>query len=432
MQAKSFNVILKIVGMLSVLAIAVLLLGIPVSAKDLDEIVQYDIYASVNDDGSLDMHYKIKWKVLDGKSEGPLEWVRVSLPKSSNVSDLRSESEQIRKISISGDDARIDLDRSYGTGETVNIDFAFTQDYLYQMNKFEEGYTVYSFTPGWFDDIVVDEMNIYWNKDKVDSFTPECFVEGDMLHFSTTLGKGKKFTINITYPNDAFLFKEIKEKQNSNQESSSESTLTDIIAGLFAIIIVIAVLVIPIGIPILIAIIIGYEVRTGFGTKSPKTKTTRTKIEYYESCPGCGGTRKEGAEVCAFCGRNMVKKREVITEEELKDTEKDALKFTTDGEYKYNSPNVYVRVVNSRIPFSSRVSRAFSTPIVSSGRSFSGSSSHSSHSSHHSSCVHSSCACACACACAGGGRAGCSNKDFYNSNLKTKYFVLKNGYKYRN
>ena len=29
------------------------------------------------------------------------------------------------------------------------------------------------------------------------------------------------------------------------------------------------------------------------------------------------------------------------------------------------------------------------------------------------------CACACACACAGGGRAGCSKKDFYNTNLKS-------------
>ena len=40
----------------------------------------------------------------------------------------------------------------------------------------------------------------------------------------------------------------------------------------------------------------------------------------------------------------------------------------------------------------------------------------------HSSCAHSSCACAscaCACACAGGGRAGCSKKDFYGTNLKT-------------
>lgn len=32
----------------------------------------------------------------------------------------------------------------------------------------------------------------------------------------------------------------------------------------------------------------------------------------------------------------------------------------------------------------------------------------------------SSCACACACACAGGGRAGCSTKDFYRTKIKTQ------------
>ena len=49
---------------------------------------------------------------------------------------------------------------------------------------------------------------------------------------------------------------------------------------------------------------------------------------------------------------------------------------------------------------------------------------------YHSSCAHSSCAhssCACACACAGGGRAGCSQKDFYKGSvdLKTLNKVLK-------
>lgn len=52
------------------------------------------------------------------------------------------------------------------------------------------------------------------------------------------------------------------------------------------------------------------------------------------------------------------------------------------------------------------------------------------HYSHHSSCVsHSSCAsrssCACACACAGGGRAGCSKKDFYGTKLKSKNILEK-------
>lgn len=38
----------------------------------------------------------------------------------------------------------------------------------------------------------------------------------------------------------------------------------------------------------------------------------------------------------------------------------------------------------------------------------------------HSSCAHSSCAHSCACACAGSGRAGCSKKDFYGTNLTSK------------
>lgn len=48
------------------------------------------------------------------------------------------------------------------------------------------------------------------------------------------------------------------------------------------------------------------------------------------------------------------------------------------------------------------------------------------HHHYHSGCAHSSCACAsscassCACACAGSGRAGCSKKDFYGTNLETK------------
>lgn len=38
----------------------------------------------------------------------------------------------------------------------------------------------------------------------------------------------------------------------------------------------------------------------------------------------------------------------------------------------------------------------------------------------HSSCAHSSCAHSCACACAGSGRAGCSKKDFYGTNLTSE------------
>ncbi len=43
--------------------------------------------------------------------------------------------------------------------------------------------------------------------------------------------------------------------------------------------------------------------------------------------------------------------------------------------------------------------------------------------SNHASHGGGGCACACACACAGGGRAGCSLKDFYNTNLQSEKII---------
>ncbi|MBO6061809.1 MAG: hypothetical protein J6P98_06835, partial [Clostridia bacterium] len=140
------------------------------------------------------------------------------------------------------------------------------------------------------------------------------------------------------------------------------------------------------------------------GTK----KITREKIEYFESCPGCGAPREEGRDDCAYCGKSLIKSKETITEEQVPEEVKDK---TTNGTYHYGpDPNTFLRVHVVNVP-------------VSTSRSSSHTSSRSS-SSRSSSCAHSSCACAshcacaCACACAGGGRAGCSAKDFYNTGLK--------------
>ena len=32
-------------------------------------------------------------------------------------------------------------------------------------------------------------------------------------------------------------------------------------------------------------------------------KITRTKIEYYPQCQGCGAPREEGKDTCEYCGR---------------------------------------------------------------------------------------------------------------------------------
>ena len=145
------------------------------AAADLDEILNYTITVDVNEDATLHMVYHIDWKVLDSTSEGPLEWVKIGVPNS-HYSSMEGRSDAVRRISGMNENgetyARIDLDRAYYAGEVAQIEFELTQDYMYQVDMMTEGETVYRLTPGWFDDIRVDEMTIRWNADKGLSHEP--------------------------------------------------------------------------------------------------------------------------------------------------------------------------------------------------------------------------------------------------------------------
>lgn len=372
-----------------------------------DEITEYTIKVDVNEDATLNIYYHIEWTVLESDSVGPLEWVKVGVPNNHTV-EYQALSDTISSMSLmssGGSYVRIDLDRKYYEGESVNFDFMIVQDYVYQMNKLEDGYTVYTFTPGWFDDMDVDHMKLMWNSDKAYSFTPECFNEDGYYVWEAALHDGEKYTVAVTYPNDAFDFI-VLETAQGDSHSDAYDTLIGILAVFFMILFIAG----PVIIYIVVKIIKdAYYDGAIFGVNTEK-KVTRTKITYYPNCTSCGAVRGDGETVCSYCGKSFIKSEEVISEQELKTTEKEAAKYHRDGEFRYtSSPDVFIRVHTTHIP------RPKPTPVVRTTTS-------RYTTSHHSSCVHSSCACACACACAGGGRAGCSTKDFYNTNLKLTYF----------
>lgn len=373
-----------------------MMFAVPVFA-DTDEILNYSIYIDVNPDATLNINYHIDWKVLDsGSGVGPLSWMKIGIPNT-HVIEMKGLSSTVDHINRSGTYAEVYLDRNYYEGDVASVDFLVVQDYMYQVNKFTEGETVYAFTPGWFDDIKVDNLTVAWNNDKAIAFTPDCYMDKNYNVWETSLKKGERFTVTMTYPNDAFGFDLSKSQE---EEDDDHFGFFEFIGMIIGIIFMFIMALIPIAIPILIAFVFN----RGFGSNKPTiTKTTRVKVTYFDSCPGCGAPRKDGAKFCEFCGKSLVKSEETITEEQLKKEEKAAAAFTKNGEYRYgSSPNVFIRVNSVRVP----------NPhyVRSSSRSSSG--------GHHSSCAHSSCACACACACAGGGRAGCTAKDFYNTDLK--------------
>ena len=282
-----------------------------VQAAPMDEILNYEIDAVVNEDATVTLTYSVEWQVLDSDSEGPLSWVKVGIPNShcSEFTPLTENIDSVRYYSDHGSYARVDLDDEYYEGEVVFFAFSVVQDYLYQVDRLEEGYTVYEFTPGWFDDIAVDHMTVRWSADKAYSWDPACLVkDGALTYEDSALAPGETFTINITYPNDAYGFDLTKKiEQGAEEEEEDGSFFIGLIALLFAV-----------GIPTLIIRgIVGvvnrirYAAGAGFGN-GQRNKITRTKIVYFESCPGCGAVREEGQTECSYCKHSLIKSEEII------------------------------------------------------------------------------------------------------------------------
>ena len=388
-----------------------------VQAKILDEILDYQVTVDVKEDATTDIIYDITWKVLDSTSEGPLEWVEIGIPNKhcNEITAISSNIKSINTKNSSGSYAVIYFDRKYYANEIVKFTYKINQDYMYQVYP-EEGVAEYMFTPGWFDAAAVDNLEIFWNSDKAIKIEPSSLNDGGYYHWQANLAPKEKFSVEIQYPLDAYGFD--LEQHNSNSDDSGynysehsalENALFTILL-IFVFVFIVVICALPVVAPI--AIVYGvYKAATGLKVEKAK-KITRTIIEYYESCPNCGGSREEGKEKCSYCGTNMVKSKQEIKEEEVPEADKKILDYKTDGEYRYSgNPNRYVRVHVISAPHVSYSKPAARSGFTSSSRG----------SSHHSSCAHSSCACACACACAGGGRAGCTTKDFYKTDMKLSY-----------
>ena len=134
----------RILLILAVILLMIVMTAVPAFAAATDEIENFTITVDVNEDASLQMTYHIDWTVLDD-SIGELEWIDLGVPNRyhENITPL---TDTISDIDDNGDSLAIYLDRGYGEGETVTVEFSMTQDHMYQIDKWVEGETVYTFT----------------------------------------------------------------------------------------------------------------------------------------------------------------------------------------------------------------------------------------------------------------------------------------------
>ena len=183
------------------------------------------------------------------------------------------------------------------------------QNNVYLVNKPQEGYATYSFTPGCFNDIKVKDLYIHWNADKIDSWDPNAEMENGYINWHTSLARGEKTTVNITYPIDALGF-DMSLTKPQKDPIDFHAIMTFVVAAGFLLLYALFWIFM-----IFKAIKSAYNSARGF---SIEKEITREMIEYWDSCPHCGAPRKSTNNECEFCGASMIKKVTKIKEKNLK------------------------------------------------------------------------------------------------------------------
>lgn len=323
------NKVLKLFIFISLLFLTITFSKIQTKAyNDLDYIHLYQITIDPRDDGTLDMHFKIRWEVLDSKTDGPLTWVKIGIPNY-HVDSLNAISSNIKKIKYYSDEGsfiRLNLDRKYYQGEILDLEFTSHQSYMYFLR---DDKVYYDYNPGWFDEILVEKAIVRWNaSDVVYANTKKV---DDYYVFESKLNYGESIKLNITY--DQSTFKTLDPNMQFTNEYTTPQQILLIVCIMAAILIFVIVM-----------IIISYK-----------------NHDPYMSSRG-------------FYGHSYVHYHHWWYPRRKSGYDKHGVRFV--------NPNT------------------------------------SNHSGHGGGC-----ACACACACAGGGRAGCSLKDFYNTNLQSDKII---------
>lgn len=180
-----------------------------VHAAGTDEIKNYAIDILPQEDGSLVDTYAINWCVISN-SAGPLTWFTLGMPNqqyqivdsSGDVASARPDDEGFDyKI-------RIDLPRDVNAGECIN---ATVKIHQYGMANLDSSTNEISFqfTPGWFNDIPVDllQVTLHLPSDGslLKSLDPKpTRQDASQAVWEADLRPGEKFPITVVYDKAAF------------------------------------------------------------------------------------------------------------------------------------------------------------------------------------------------------------------------------------
>ena len=176
---------------------------------DMDYIPDYFVTVDLREDGSADIVYDITWQVIDGDQTDYLSWVKIGLPNA-HAEDLTPLTDTISDLQYTGDGgsyAKVVFARRYYSPEVAaqnggesRVRFAFSvhQNHLFTLN--DDGTATFEFTPGWFDDLVVEHMQVRWRSG--DGFVADNSSEEDgyLIWEFGPMGHGQSANIHVTVP----------------------------------------------------------------------------------------------------------------------------------------------------------------------------------------------------------------------------------------
>ena len=176
---------------------------------DLDYIPDYFVTVDLREDGSADIVYDITWQVIGGDQTDYLSWVKIGLPNA-HAEDLTPLTDTISDLQYTGDGgsyAKVVFARRYYSPEVAaqnggesRVRFAFSvhQSHLFSLNS--DGTATFEFAPGWFDDLVVEHMQVRWRCG--DGFVADNTSEEDgyLIWDFGPMGHGQSANIHVTVP----------------------------------------------------------------------------------------------------------------------------------------------------------------------------------------------------------------------------------------
>lgn len=176
---------------------------------DLDYIPDYFVTVDLREDGSADIVYDITWQVIGGDQTDYLSWVKIGLPNA-HAEDLTPLTDTISDLQYTGDGgsyAKVVFARRYYSPEVAaqnggesRVRFAFSvhQSHLFSLNS--DGTATFEFVPGWFDDLVVEHMQVRWRSG--DGFVADNTSEEDgyLIWDFGPMGHGQSANIHVTVP----------------------------------------------------------------------------------------------------------------------------------------------------------------------------------------------------------------------------------------